>query len=102
MQKISDCRIERLAPTQDVTACAGPPRAAFARSALGLFDSRYACAMQERRGSGWFGVPAMIGVLVVVAVVPRLYGLGGVLIAVVAVMAAFLIIGAAMTLANRR
>ena len=57
--------------------------------------------MQERRGSAWFGVPAMIGVLVVVAVVPHVYGLGGVVLAVVAVLAAFLIIGAAMTLANK-
>ncbi len=58
--------------------------------------------MQERRGSGWFGVPAMIGVLVVIAVVPHVDDLGGVLIAVVAVLVAFLIIGAAMTIANRR
>jgi uncharacterized membrane protein YkvI len=58
--------------------------------------------MQERRGSEWFGVPAMIGVLVIIAVVPHVYGVGGLLLAVLAVLVAFLIIGAAMTLANRR
>ena len=46
--------------------------------------SASSCLMQERRGSAWFGVPAMIGVLVVVAVVPHVDGLGGVVLAVVA------------------
>jgi hypothetical protein len=45
---------------------------------------RYACSMHERRGSGLFGVPAMIAVLVIIAIVPNVYGVGGVLIAVVA------------------
>jgi len=44
----------------------------------------------------------MIGVLVIAAVVPNVYGVAGVLMAVLAVLAAFLIIGAAMTLANKR
>jgi hypothetical protein len=57
--------------------------------------------MHERRGSAWFGVPAMIGVLVVAAVVPHVYGIGGLLIAVVGALVAFLIIGAAMTIANK-
>jgi hypothetical protein len=57
--------------------------------------------MHERRGSSWFGVPAMIAVLVVAAVVPHVYGIGGLLIAVVAALVAFLIIGAAMTIANK-
>jgi hypothetical protein len=57
--------------------------------------------MHERRGSGLFGVPAMIAVLVIAAIVPNVYGFGGVLIAVVAALLAFLIIGAAMTLANK-
>lgn len=48
------------------------------------------------------GVPAMIGLLVLAAVVPNVYGLGGVLVAAVAVLVVFLIIGLAMTLANKR
>ncbi len=62
---------------------------------------RYAYSMHERRGSGLFGVPAMIAVLVIIAIVPNVYGVGGVLIAVVAALVAFLIIGAAMSLANK-
>jgi hypothetical protein len=57
--------------------------------------------MQERRGSGLFGVPTMIAVLVIAAVVPNVYGVGGVLIAVVATLVAFLIIGAAMSVTNK-
>lgn len=102
MQKISDCRANRLARRQDATTGARLATGALDARAFRLLNPRYACVMQERRGSGWFGVPAMIGVLVVLAVVPHVYGLGGVLIAVVAVLVAFLIIGAAMTLANRR
>jgi hypothetical protein len=57
--------------------------------------------MDERRGSGFFGVPAMIAVLVIAAVVPHVYGIGGLLIPVVATLVAFLIIGAAITLASK-
>ncbi len=58
--------------------------------------------MESRRGSGWFGLPAMIGVLVLVAVVPNVYGIGGVLLAVLAVLVVFLIIGLTMTIANKQ
>ncbi len=68
---------------------------------LGLGCSRYAWRMQQRRGSGLFGVPAMIALLVVAAVVPNVHGVGGLLIAVVAALVAFLIIGAAITLAGK-
>lgn len=57
--------------------------------------------MHERRGNGFFGVPAMIAVLVIVAIVPNVYGIGGLLIAVLAILIAFLIIGAAMSFANK-
>ncbi len=58
--------------------------------------------MEERPGSAWFGLPVMIGVLALVAVwraFPTLIGFVGALLAVLAV---FLIIGAAMTLVKRR
>jgi len=62
---------------------------------------RYACPMQERRGSGLLGVPAIIAVLVIAAIVPNVHGVGGLLIAVVATLVAFLIIGAAMSFADK-
>jgi hypothetical protein len=58
--------------------------------------------MEERRGSGWFGLPAMIGVLAFVAAVSAVHSLIGVVVAGLAVLLVFLIIGAAMTLANKR
>jgi len=57
--------------------------------------------MEERRGSAWFGLPAMIGVLAFIAAGSAVHGLIGVVAAVLAVLAIFLIIGAAMTLANK-
>jgi hypothetical protein len=57
---------------------------------------------QERTGAGCVGLPAMIGVLVIIAVVPNVYGLGGILAAVIALLVLFLIIGLTMTLANRQ
>ena len=57
--------------------------------------------MEERRWSGCFGVPAMIALLVVAAVVPNVYGLGGIVVAVVAVLVVFLIIGAGITVAKK-
>jgi hypothetical protein len=57
--------------------------------------------MDERRGSGFFGVPAMIAVLVIAAIVPNVYGIGGLVIALLAILIAFLIIGAAMSFANK-
>ena len=44
----------------------------------------------------------MIAALVIVAVVPNVYGVGGLLLAIVAVLALFLIIGLAMSVANRQ
>jgi hypothetical protein len=58
--------------------------------------------MEERRGSEWFGLPAMIGVLAFVAVSSAVHGLVGVVVAGLAVLIVFLIIGAAMTLANKQ
>lgn len=46
-------------------------------------------------------MPAMIAVLVIAAVIANGYGVGGLLIAVVGALIAFLIIGAAMSLANK-
>ncbi len=57
---------------------------------------------QERRGAGCLGLPAMMAVLVIVAVVPHLYGVGGLILAIIAVLALFLIIGLAITIANRQ
>jgi len=57
---------------------------------------------EERRGAGCVGLPAMIGLLVIVAVVPNVYGVGGLITAVLAVLVLFLIIGLAMTLANKQ
>ena len=62
----------------------------------------YAAPMEERRGSAWFGLPAMLGVAVVVAVLSAVEGLGGLIIAAVAVLVLFLVIGLAMTLADKR
>jgi hypothetical protein len=100
----------RLAPAQDVVGLArrvssGPGARKPCRGCSGHGVaggcSRYAWRMQERRGSGLFGVPTIIAVLVIVAVVPHVYGIGGLVLAVVATLVAFLIIGAAITLANK-
>jgi uncharacterized membrane protein YkvI len=56
----------------------------------------------ERRGAGCIGLPAMIGALVIVAVVPNVYGVGGLLATAIAVVVLFLIIGLTMTIANRQ
>jgi hypothetical protein len=56
----------------------------------------------ERRGAGCVGLPAMIGLLVIIAVVPNVYGVGGLIAAVIAVLVLFLIIGLTMTLANKQ
>jgi hypothetical protein len=56
----------------------------------------------ERRGAGCVGLPAMIGVLVIAAVVPNVYGVGGLITAVIALLVLFLIIGLTMTLANKQ
>lgn len=57
---------------------------------------------QERRGAGCVGLPAMIAVLVIFAVVPNVYGFGGLIAAIGAVLILFLIIGLTITLANRQ
>jgi hypothetical protein len=44
----------------------------------------------------------MIGVLVIAAVVPNVYGVGGLITAVIALLVLFLIIGLTMTLANKQ
>jgi hypothetical protein len=57
---------------------------------------------EERKGAGCVGLPAMIGLLVIVAVVPNVYGVGGLITAVIAVLVLFLVIGLTMTLANKQ
>jgi hypothetical protein len=96
----------RLALAQDVVgrasaAALGRHSVDAPRADARLGRSRYAWRMQERRGSGLFGVPTIIAVLVIAAVVPHVYGIGGLVLAVVATLVAFLIIGAAITLANK-
>lgn len=44
----------------------------------------------------------MIAALVIVAVVPNVYGAGGLLATIVAVVVLFLVIGLTMTIANRQ
>jgi hypothetical protein len=58
--------------------------------------------MEERPGSAWFGLPVMIGVLALVAVWRAFPTLIGFVRALLAVLAVFLIIGAAMTLVKKR
>jgi len=58
--------------------------------------------MEERRGFGWLGLPAMIGVLAFAAAGSAVHGLIGVVVAGLTVLLVFLIIGAAMTLSNKR
>jgi hypothetical protein len=58
--------------------------------------------MEERPGSAWFGLPAMIGLLAFAAAGSTVHGLLGLIVAVLAVLAVFLIIGAAMTLVKKR
>ena len=58
--------------------------------------------MEERPGSAWFGLPAMIGLLAFAAVGSAIHGLVGLVAAVLAVLVVFLMIGAAMTLVKKR
>ncbi|MBA3808597.1 MAG: hypothetical protein H0X28_09430 [Solirubrobacterales bacterium] len=58
--------------------------------------------MEERPGSAWFGLPAMLAVATFVAAITAVEGLGGLIVAIVAVPVLFLVIGLAMTLADRR
>lgn len=58
--------------------------------------------MEDRPGSAWFGLPVMIGVLALVAVWKAFPSLMGFVGAVLAVLAVFLMIGAAMTLVKKR
>ncbi len=58
--------------------------------------------MEERPGSAWFGLPAMLAVATFVAVGNAVSGLGGVIVAAVAVVVLLLVIGLAMTLADKR
>ena len=57
--------------------------------------------MDDRRGSAWFGLPAMLAIAVVIAAYTVTNSLTGLLIAVAGVLVLFLAIGLAMTIANR-
>jgi len=57
--------------------------------------------MEERPGSAWFGLPMMLAVAVVVAAYTVTDSFTGLLIAVGGVIALFLAIGLAMTIAKR-
>lgn len=52
----------------------------------------------ERKGSAWFGLPAMVGVLAFIAFARA----ANVLVAIVGTVILFLIIGAVVTTARRR
>lgn len=54
--------------------------------------------MDDRRGSAWFGLPAMIALFAFIAFAKA----GGILVAIVATVILFLIIGAVVTTARRR
>jgi Flp pilus assembly protein TadB len=54
--------------------------------------------VDERRGSEWFGLPAMIGLLAFVAAAKAV----GVIVAIVAVVLVYLIIGAVVWAGRRR
>jgi hypothetical protein len=57
--------------------------------------------MEERPGSGWFGLPAMLAVAVVVAAFTATDSILTVILAVLGVLVLFLAIGLAMTIAKR-
>jgi hypothetical protein len=57
--------------------------------------------MEERPGSGWFGLPAMLALAVVIAAYTVTNSFLGVILAVGGVIALFLAIGLAMTIAKR-
>ncbi|MGO9489550.1 MAG: hypothetical protein ACLQBB_11040 [Solirubrobacteraceae bacterium] len=57
--------------------------------------------VDERRFSGCFGVPAMLAVAVVIAAATLTNSLIGVVYAIAGVLALFLAIGLAMTIAKR-
>jgi hypothetical protein len=55
----------------------------------------------ERRGSGLFGLPAIIAILVVGAATKTVTGPGGFVLAAAGILILFLVIGLAMTIAKR-
>lgn len=55
----------------------------------------------DRTGSAWLGVPAMVGLLVIAAAYSVSHSLFGVLLAVAGLVVLFLAIGLAMTIAKR-
>jgi hypothetical protein len=57
--------------------------------------------MEERAGSFWFGLPMMLAVAVVIAAYTVTNSFLGVIIAAAGVLALFLAIGLAMTIAKR-
>ena len=58
--------------------------------------------MEDRPGSAWFGLPAMLALATFIAIGSAVGGLQGVIVGAVAVVLLFLVIGLAMTLANKR
>jgi hypothetical protein len=69
---------------------------------------RYAGTMERppteraKRGIGWLGVPAMVGLLVVIAALTAIHGIGSLIVAAVGVLVLLLVIGIAMTVAARQ
>ena len=59
---------------------------------------RYSALMDERRGSAWFGLPAMIGVFAFVAGAKAV----GIVAAIGALVLVYLIIGAVVWAGGRR
>jgi hypothetical protein len=57
--------------------------------------------MDERPGSVWFGLPAMFAYVIVLAVLFEATSLTTLIIAVAGILAIFLAIGLAMTIAKR-
>jgi hypothetical protein len=54
--------------------------------------------VDERRGSEWFGLPAMIGLLAFVAALKAV----GIIVAIIAIVVVYLIIGAVVWAGRRR
>jgi hypothetical protein len=57
--------------------------------------------MEPERGSGWFGLPSMIGLVVAVTVASAVHGVVGLIAAAVGVLVVLLVIGFAMSVANK-
>jgi hypothetical protein len=57
--------------------------------------------MEQRPGSAWFGLPAMFAYVIILAVLAEATSLTTLVIAVAGIVAIFLAIGLAMTIAKR-